>query len=304
MEKATIVLVDATQYGADPAVVRVIERHFPVVTVSRTDDLGAVYDTEDRVITCFEFDFPDISSLSMLSETKQRFTSVPVVMFTEQHSEALAVWALRTRVWDYFVKPVNAETVIESLTRLGQLVVSSSGRASRNTILQKQPLPEDARFQKHRAEEKIVECAAAYIDQHLADKLMQADIAERCDTNSYQLSRAFKKVHGITFQDYIVQRRLDKAAELLHNNSAAIIDVCWAVGFHDASHFSRMFQRQTGLTPSQYRQQWRAGRAGATGTGQGERVEGADRVESADRVARVKCAPVPLQLSAGPRVKI
>ncbi|WP_417529689.1 helix-turn-helix domain-containing protein [Marinobacter lipolyticus] len=267
MEKSTVVLVDATQYGADPAVVRVIERRFPLVVVTKQDDLGAAYEAQDpgnRVITCFEFDFPDIGSLSMLSEAKREFASVPMVMFTEQHSEALAVWALRTRVWDYFVKPVVEDTVVESLNRLNRLLTESSNRDRRTTIHQKQPLPDDARFQKHRGEDKIVESAAAYIDHHLADKLMQADIAELCCTNSYQLSRAFKRVYGITFQEYIVRRRIEKAIALLHNNSASVIDVCWAVGFHDASHFTKMFQRHTGMTPSQYRSKWLTARSEAT----------------------------------------
>lgn len=264
MEKSTVVLVDATQYGADPAVVRVIERRFPLVVVSKQDDLGAVYQRqppESRVITCFDFDFPDIGSLSMLSEAKREFTSVPMVMFTEQHSEALAVWALRTRVWDYFVKPLVEDTVAESLNRLDRLLTETSNRDPRTTIHQKHPLPDDARFQKHRGEDKVVETAAAYIDHHLADKLMQADIAERCGTNSYQLSRLFKRVYGITFQEYIVRRRIEKAIELLHNSSASVIDVCWAVGFHDASHFTKMFQRHTGMTPSQYRHKWLTARS-------------------------------------------
>ncbi|MGF2686225.1 helix-turn-helix domain-containing protein [Marinobacter sp. DUT-3] len=263
MEKATVVLVDATQYGADPAVVRVIERRFPLVCVTKQDDLEAVYASEGRYITCFEFDFPDIPSLSMLSEAKRDFASIPMVMFTEQHSEALAVWALRTRVWDYFVKPVNEGTVVESLNRLDRLLAESSNRDRRSTIHQKQPLPDDARFQKHRGEDKTVESAASYIEQHLADKLMQADIAERCGTNSYQLSRAFKRVYGITFQDYIMRRRIEKATTLLHNNSATIMDVCWSVGFHDASHFTKMFYRHTGMTPTQYRHKWLTARGEA-----------------------------------------
>ncbi|MEX2476741.1 helix-turn-helix domain-containing protein [Marinobacter sp.] len=264
MEKATIVLVDATQYGADPAVVRVIERHFPLVCVKKQDDLGTVYESHRRVISCFEFDFPDISSLSMLSEAKRHFASVPMVMFTEQHSEALAVWALRTRIWDYFVKPASEDTVAESLNRLNRLLEKSPAYQRRSTIHQKHPLPDDARFQKHRGEGKTVECAAAYIDQHLSDKLMQSDIAERFGTNSYQLSRAFKHAYGITFQDYIVRRRIEKAIELLRNHSASVIDVCWAVGFHDASHFCKMFQRHTGMTPTQYRHQWITSRCEAT----------------------------------------
>jgi AraC-like DNA-binding protein len=267
MEKSTVVLVDATQYGSDPAIVRVIEKHYPLVYVTRQDDLGRVYANQapiGRVITCFDFDFPDIASLSMLSEAKQRFTSVPMLMFTEQHSEALAVWALRTRIWDYFVKPVIDNSVTASLDRLNQLLAESPNRDPRTTIQQTHPLPDDARFQKHRGEDKSVDAAAAYIDQHLADKLMQAKIAELCGTNSYQLSRAFKRVYGITFQEYILRRRIEKAIELLRNNSASVIDVCWAVGFHDASYFTKMFQRRTGMTPSQCRHKWLTSRKNTT----------------------------------------
>ena len=92
---------------------------------------------------------------------------------------------------------------------------------------------------------------------------MQSDIASRCGTTSYQLSRAFKSAYGITFQEYIMRRRLEKAVDLLRNDSASIVDVCWTVGFRDASHFTKMFRRHTGLAPSEYRHKWRAGRMSA-----------------------------------------
>lgn len=260
MEKSSIVLVDMTQYGPDLELARIIESRFPLLRVSRQDDIRAAFAVSPNVIACFEYDFPDISSLSMLSDIKREFSSVPVVMFTEQHSEALAVWALRARVWNYFVKPVAPESVLSSLDMLARLMADSGSRAARGTVFPPQPLPEDARFQKHRGEDKVVEIATAHIEQHLHHKLLQSDIASRCGTTSFQLSRAFKRAFGITFQDYIMRRRLEKATELLRNDSASVVDVCWSVGFRDASHFTKMFQRHTGMTPSQYRQKWRAGR--------------------------------------------
>ena len=171
-------------------------------------------------------------------------------------------------MWDYFVKPVQMDSVLDSLQRLEKLVGNRRDRSERTTILKSQPLPDDARFKKHNCEEKIVESAVAFIEQHLSEKLMQADIAELCGSNSYQLSRAFKRAHGITFQEFIVRRRIEKATELLQNNSASVIDVCWAVGFHDASHFTRMFQRHIGMTPSQYRHKCNALREEATASPQ------------------------------------
>lgn len=260
MEQVTIVLVDLTQYGPDLALARTIESRFPLLRISRHDDVGAAFATRHPVIACIEYDFPDIATLTMLTDLKRQYSSVPVVMFSEQHSEALAVWALRARVWNYFVKPVASDAVIPSLAMLARLLLDSSRLASRGTVFPPQSIPNDARFQKHRGDDKIVETATAHIEKSLHEKLLQNEIASLCGTTSFQLSRAFKHAYGITFQEYIMRRRLEKASELLCNESASIVDVCWTVGFRDASHFTKMFHRYSGLTPSQYRQKWRANR--------------------------------------------
>lgn len=260
METAGAALVDMTQYGPDLELARVIESRFPLIKMSKKDDIGAVIASRSPLILCFEYDFPDISSLSKLSEIKRQFPSAPMVMFTEQHSEALAVWALRARIWNYFVKPINADLVLPSLSMLAKLMMESDSRAERGTVFPPQPLPEDVRFQKHSGEERLVDLATAYIEQNLHKKLLQSEIASTCGTTSFQLSRAFKRAYGITFQDYIIRLRLEKAIKLLRNDSATIVDVCWTVGFRDASHFTKMFQRHTGMTPSQYRQKWRQAR--------------------------------------------
>jgi AraC-like DNA-binding protein len=200
----------------------------------------------------------------MLSDLRREHPSVPTIMFTEQHSESLAVWALRVRVWNYFVKPVDRDSVLLSLAMLERMMTKGDKDFSREILFPPQPLPEDARFQKHREEDRVVDIACAYIDKQLHKKLLQSEIASRCGTTSFQLSRDFKRVYGITFQDYLMRRRLEKAGELLRNDSASIVDVCWSVGFRDASHFTKMFQRHTGMTPSQYRQQWRADRKSAS----------------------------------------
>lgn len=260
MEEASVVLVDMTQYGPDPALARMIESRFPLLRVSRQDDIRTVLSARRLVIACFEYDFPDIANLSTLSDIKREFPSVPVMMFTEQHSEALAVWALRARVWNYFVKPVTTDAVMPSLVMLARLLLDSNARPARGIGFPPLPLPQDARFQKHTGDERLVELAVAHIEQYLHEKLLQSDIASRCGTTSFQLSRSFKRIYGITFQEYIMRRRLEKATKLLCNDSASVVDVCWAVGFRDSSHFTKMFHRYTGLTPSQYRQNWRAGR--------------------------------------------
>lgn len=256
MEDSVVVMVDATQYGADKELSRLVGSAFTIQQVEIGSKLTACISQLNAPILCFEFDFPDISTLSQLVNTKRDHPSIPIIMFTEQHSEALAVWALRARVWNYFVKPVVSDAVLSPLGLLASTMASVRERETRSMVYPPQPLPDDARFQKHRPEDKLVDLAVAHIEQHLHEKLSQSDIADRCGTSSYHLSRAFKEYYGITFQDYIMRRRLDRAAELLHNASASVADVCWSVGFRDASYFTRMFHRHTGMTPSEYRRQW------------------------------------------------
>jgi AraC-like DNA-binding protein len=53
--------------------------------------------------------------------------------------------------------------------------------------------------------------------------------------------------------EYRQQRRLDEAQALLRRTNLSIMEIGHAVGLTDASHFTRMFREQTGLTPSGYR---------------------------------------------------
>jgi AraC-like DNA-binding protein len=59
----------------------------------------------------------------------------------------------------------------------------------------------------------------------------------------------------LTFQEYLVQRRVQEAIRLLKNPSASIADVCYTVGFGDQSYFTRTFRRYVGTAPSAYRRQ-------------------------------------------------
>ncbi len=54
----------------------------------------------------------------------------------------------------------------------------------------------------------------------------------------------------MTFRDYVVAYRLREACRLLENPTTSVSDVAYAVGFNDASYFSRMFKQRVGLAPS------------------------------------------------------
>ncbi|HOV19810.1 MAG TPA: hypothetical protein PLK10_10300, partial [Ottowia sp.] len=81
------------------------------VRLTRLADLGGAVARQRAQFACIEFDYPDRTRLAAVPLLRREFPALPLLMFTEYHTEALAIWAFRCRVWDYRVKPVSADTL-------------------------------------------------------------------------------------------------------------------------------------------------------------------------------------------------
>ena len=200
-----------------------------------------------------EFDFPDLKGLTTLQHIKAEFPSLPVIMLTEQHSESLAIWALRTRVWDYIIQPVDLEYLCNSVERLFVRMEEHPERSPRSNFMPRPPIPIDVRFRNPAVPKLLTGPAMGYVHTRFQEKISSQQVAELCGLDYFQFSRAFKREHGITFQKFLVQYRINKAMELLRHPYASITDVAFSVGFNDPSHFSRTFQEHAGVSPSKFR---------------------------------------------------
>jgi len=92
----------------------------------------------------------------------------------------------------------------------------------------------------------------AWLQDHLAEDLSQARLAERCRISPRQLARWFENSTGMTPAAYIERLRTDEASQLLLAGSS-IERVATAVGFRSADVFRRAFERRFGIPPLQFR---------------------------------------------------
>lgn len=95
--------------------------------------------------------------------------------------------------------------------------------------------------------------AKRYINSNLAENLSVSDIAESLSVTSNYFSRLFKKNTGQGCNEYIVEKRIEKAKLLLETTNFKITKVCEMVGYHDTNYFSLAFKKHTGIAPSNYR---------------------------------------------------
>jgi AraC-like DNA-binding protein len=105
---------------------------------------------------------------------------------------------------------------------------------------------------RHRPED-----AMRYIQEHFADPLSSAQIAEAFGHNPSYFSRLFHQHAGMTIVEYINRIRIQKSCQLLKRSEAGITEIALAVGYNNISHFNRFFRRIMDMSPREYRLQSR-----------------------------------------------
>src|SRR5258705_930918 len=97
------------------------------------------------------------------------------------------------------------------------------------------------------------ERVAAYSEEHIADNIPLATMAELARLSPYHFCRSFKGSFGIPPHRYHALRRVERAKQLLANHEVPITAIALDIGFSDTSTFTAAFHRLTGQTPTSYR---------------------------------------------------
>jgi AraC-like DNA-binding protein len=200
---------------------------------------------------CFDFDYPDQQRLQAMAAIKKSFPRLPILMLTLEHSERLAVWAFRSRVWNYLVKPVPAGELAETLQALSSLCHRTA--APRVAQMLDEAAPDDMRAEPLDPEVARLQPGLQYVAQHYHERISAWAAARSCGLSRFEFSRKFRAAFGMTFREYLLRARINEARRLLMGGAISVTGVAYSVGFNDGSHFARMFRRFTGVLPSAYR---------------------------------------------------
>lgn len=91
-----------------------------------------------------------------------------------------------------------------------------------------------------------------YFEEHYQEEVSLEQVAASMYLSPYYISRIFKSETGEPPIEYLIWLRMEKAKELLENESAkSVQQVAASVGYEDAYHFSKLFKKRYGVSPSQ-----------------------------------------------------
>ena len=109
---------------------------------------------------------------------------------------------------------------------------------------------ESSIFIKHN---NLADAARDYIERNLHTKLSIDALCSALFTSKNKLYAEFHQTFGTTVNEYVTDRRIEKAKELLMNSDMSVRDISCAVGMDNPPYFCEMFKKRTGTTPKKFR---------------------------------------------------
>lgn len=91
------------------------------------------------------------------------------------------------------------------------------------------------------------------VDARYAEDLAVAELARAAGLSPAHFSRSFRQTFGETPHQYLLTRRLERAAALLRNTDRPVTEICFAVGLSSLGSFTTSFGRVYGMSPTAYR---------------------------------------------------
>ena len=103
-----------------------------------------------------------------------------------------------------------------------------------------------------------------HVMKHYAERISAAELAEMVGLSTSQLNRRFKKLFGMAPMQFVLRARVNAARTTLAQRSGSLGEVALECGFYDQGQFGRIFKRETGLTPGEYRERYQSGTFGGS----------------------------------------
>lgn len=183
---------------------------------------------------------PGLSGLELLQEIPDVSPNSKVVIISGYAEFSYAQEAVQHHAYDYLLKPIKEE----ELSRVMMAILSEQGEES-----EEEEDGADAPVYDHRLIDNVI----SEIREHYMEDISLTSLSSKYNISMGHLSKMIKDTLKVNFSDYIVSLRIQRAKELLRDDSLSIQEIAEIVGYNDYFYFTKVFKRVEGISPSKYR---------------------------------------------------
>ncbi len=177
---------------------------------------------------------PESDGVFLMNWVRGRYPDMIIIVISGYQNFDYILQAMRNGAIDYLLKPIDPE-------KLKQVIQKAIG------------LINDANPNGQIDDLETFDQIKAYLDKNYTTDISLESVAQKFGFNASYLSRRFKQKYGLGMIDYVTKLRMQKAKEMLITTNLNIYNVSAQLGYKDEKYFSRVFAKETGLSPKQYR---------------------------------------------------
>ncbi len=205
-----------------------------------------------EVVLC-DIEMQDQNGLELIAWINEHYPETECMILSCHDEFDFARQAIKLKCLDYILKPPKYDFLTESLRKAAETFASKN----RQSMLEGYGKIYIDNLTKGKKEDNVdvVDKITSYIDQHLDEDLSVKTLANMAYISPDHLTRSFKKRFQQTVTDYILQKRMMLAGELLLDKQMTVTMVSDCVGFNNYSYFTEQFKRYYGMTPREYQSQ-------------------------------------------------
>lgn len=167
---------------------------------------------------------------------------VAITLCTRAAFDAGVSPSIGYRISDFYIQKSDASSDITQIIKYRDHAVEE--------------LTEQVQKKMRRKTSSYVERCKDYVEKHYREKIYLSDMAENLGISETYLSRLFKKETGERLQDYIINERLERAANLLKYSDEPISNIAEYVNFPSQSYMGKIFKKRYHLSPKKYREEY------------------------------------------------
>jgi len=212
--------------------------------------LSAVKASNPDVILC-DIRMPVMDGIDFLRELRLYGSKAKVIMLTGYQEFEYARSVIKYEVREYFLKPIDYDELEGLLFDIAQEIRSPG------TLVMQKPHAAARGIDCKRAGAMLMAFAKEYIDAHLSSDLGINDIADYLNISPSYFAILFKQCYSKTFLEYVTSKRLELAKTYLLSSDVSITQIGKMVGYEDRRYFTKVFQKHTGMIPSEFREKGR-----------------------------------------------
>lgn len=194
---------------------------------------------------------PEMDGVTMLKKIKDNsnVSDIPVILLTSKSEVENRLEGLRKGADAFLAKPFNMEELHILIDNLVDNVRRIRGKYS-GAQGQKAKIEQ---IQVKGNNDALMERVMKYMNEHLADPDLNVEkLTEDVGISRAQLHRKLKEIAGVSAGEFIRNLRLEQAARLIEEGQINITQVAYSVGFSNQTHFSTVFKKHYGMSPSEY----------------------------------------------------